>query len=56
MKPVYWIPFLALLGGVLGYAVFRATGWLGATASVIAGVLIGALLYSRTKGNGGARG
>ncbi len=56
MKPVYWIPLLALLGGVIGYAVFRTTGWLGATSGVVVGVLIGALLYSRTKGNGGARG
>ena len=55
MKPVYWIPLLALLGGILGYTVFRTTGWLGATTGVIAGALIGALLYSRgSKGRGPA--
>jgi len=54
MKPVYWIPLLALLGGILGYAIFRATGWLGATTGVIAGVLIGALIYSRTHRGGAA--
>lgn len=47
MKSIYWIPLLALLGGILGYAIFRATGWFGATTGVIVGVLIGALLYSR---------
>ncbi len=58
MKPIYWIPLLALLGGTaraVGYAVFRATGWLGATTGVIAGALIGVLLYSRgRKGRGPA--
>lgn len=55
MKPVYWIPLLALLGGILGYAVFRATGWLGATAGIAAGVLIGALIYRRAgRGSGAA--
>ena len=56
MKPIYWIPLLALLGGILGYAIFRATGWLGATTGVIVGVLIGALIYSRTRRGGGAAG
>ncbi len=39
------LPLLALLGGIVGYAVFRTTGWLGATIGVVVGVLIGALLY-----------
>ncbi len=48
MKPVYWIPLLALLGGTaraVGYAVLRTTGWLGATAGTAVGTLIGTLLY-----------
>lgn len=53
MKPVYWIPFLALLGGILGYAIFRATGWLGATTGVVVGALIGALLYGRGRKRSG---
>jgi hypothetical protein len=40
MKPVYWIPLLTLLGGIVGYGILRATGWLGATTSVVVGVLI----------------
>ena len=44
MKPICWIPLLALLGGSLGYAIFRATGRLGATSGVIVGVLIGTLV------------
>jgi uncharacterized membrane protein (UPF0136 family) len=47
MKPIYWIPLLALVGGIIGYAVFRTTGWLGATTGVVVGALIGALLYRR---------
>ena len=57
MKPIYWIPLLALLGGTaraVGYAIFRATGWLGATTGVIAGVLIGALIYKGTSQGGAA--
>ncbi len=53
MKPVFWIPLLALLGGLIGYAVLRTTGWLGATIGVVVGILIGALLYGRgSKGRG----
>ncbi len=48
MKPVYWIPLLALLGDIIGYAVLRTTGWLGATTGAVVGVLIGALLYRRS--------
>jgi hypothetical protein len=47
MEPVYWIPALALLGGILGYFIFRTTGWLGTTVGVVVGALIGALLYNR---------
>jgi len=46
MKPAYWIGILALAGGIIGYAVFRSTGWLGAGLGVVIGILIGALVYA----------
>lgn len=46
MKPILWIPILALIGGLVGYLIFRTTGWLSATVGVIVGVLIGAIIYS----------
>jgi len=52
MKPILWIPLLALIGGLLGYFIFRTTGWLSTTIGVIVGVLIGAIIYSmKTKAN-----
>ncbi len=56
MKPVYWVPLLALLGAIIGYALFHATGWFGTTAGLVAGVLMGALVYRRmSSGSGSAR-
>jgi uncharacterized membrane protein (UPF0136 family) len=46
MKPAYWIAILALVGGIVGYAVFRSTGWLGTGMGVVLGILVGTLLYS----------
>jgi len=46
MKPTYWIGILALVGGIIGYAVFRSTGWAGAGLGVVVGILVGTLLYS----------
>ena len=46
MKPGYWIAVSALLGGIVGYAVFRLTGWLDANVGIVVGILIGAMVYS----------
>lgn len=46
MKPAYWIGVLALVGGVIGYAVFRSAGWLGTGIGVVLGILVGALIYA----------
>ena len=45
MKPAYWIGILALVGGVIGYALFRSSGPLGSGLGAILGVLIGAIIY-----------
>ncbi len=50
MKPVYWIGILALAGGVVGYAVSQATGWLGTGLGVVLGILVGTILYYRQSG------
>jgi uncharacterized membrane protein (UPF0136 family) len=44
MKPAYWIAIFALLGGILGYIVFRSTGWIGAGSGVVIGILMGVLI------------
>jgi hypothetical protein len=46
MKPAYWIGILALIGGIIGYAIFRSTGWLGTGTGIILGILIGAIIYA----------
>jgi len=46
IKSAYWIAILALLGGIVGYAGFRSTGWLGTGIGVVLGILVGTLLYS----------
>ncbi len=46
MKPGYWIVVMALVGGIIGYAIFKVTGWLG----VITGIVIGTLIYTILKG------
>ena len=46
MKPAYWIAILALLGGIIGYALFRSTGWLGTGLGVVIGILIGVVIYN----------
>ena len=45
MKPAYWIGILALVGGIIGYALFRSSGPLGSGLGAIIGVLIGAIIY-----------
>jgi uncharacterized membrane protein (UPF0136 family) len=47
MKPGYWIAIFALAGGIIGYAVFRSSGWLGTVIGIIIGILIGALVYAQ---------
>lgn len=46
MRAAYWIGILALAGGIIGYLVFRTTGWLGTGVGVVIGVIVGALLYA----------
>ena len=46
MKPAYWIAILALVGGIVGYVIFRSTGWLGTGIGVVLGILVGAMLYA----------
>jgi uncharacterized membrane protein (UPF0136 family) len=50
MKPGYWIGILALVGGVLGYVVFKLTGWLDAGVGTVVGVVVGLLIYTALKG------
>ena len=49
MNPAWWIGILALVGGVLGYAMLKWTGWLDVTVGVVVGALIGALIYMRSR-------
>ncbi|MDH7487156.1 MAG: hypothetical protein QHJ81_12875 [Anaerolineae bacterium] len=46
MKPAYWIAILAVVGGIIGYAVSRSTGWLGTGIGVVLGILAGTVLYN----------
>ena len=46
MKPAYWIGILALVGGIIGYTIFRSTGWLGTGIGIVLGILAGVVLYS----------
>ncbi len=46
MRPAYWIPVLALIGGIAGYALSRYTGWLGTTTGLVIGILAGTVLYA----------
>lgn len=35
-----------LVGGIIGYAIFRSTGWLGTGLGVVLGILAGTVLYA----------
>jgi uncharacterized membrane protein (UPF0136 family) len=48
MKPAYWIGILALVGGILGYALLKWTTWFDVTIGVVVGALVGALVYNLT--------
>ena len=50
MKPAYWIGILALAGGILGYLVFKFTGWLDVGVGTVVGMVIGLLIYTALKG------
>jgi len=49
MKPGYWIGIMALVGAVLGYALLNMAGWLDAGIGAVAGILVGAIIYTRLK-------
>jgi len=46
MKPVWWIPILTVLGGLIGFLLEVTTGWVNTTTGVIVGVLAGAIIYA----------
>lgn len=46
MKPAYWIAILAVIGGLLGYTLSRASDWLGTVGGIVLGILVGTLLYA----------
>jgi hypothetical protein len=50
MKPGYWIGSMALVGAILGYAVFSLTGWLDAGVGTVVGIVVGLLGYTALKG------
>ena len=45
MKPAYCIGIMAVVGGLVGYALSAATGWYGAGIGTIIGILIGTLIH-----------
>ena len=49
MRPAYWIGLLALAGGILGYAISQRGGWLDAGIGIVVGILVGALVFARSK-------
>lgn len=46
MKPAYWIGILAILGGVIGVAMNRLTGWYGAVAGIVIGIVAGVIVFA----------
>lgn len=44
MKPAYWIGTMAVVGGLIGYALSVSTGWHDAGTGAIIGILVGALV------------
>jgi uncharacterized membrane protein (UPF0136 family) len=45
MKPAYRIGIMAVVGGLIGYALSASTGWYGAGIGTAIGILIGGLIY-----------
>ncbi len=50
MKPAYWIGVMAVIGAMLGYILFRSTGWFGTGIGTVLGILVGVIIYSWLKG------
>ncbi len=49
MKPEYWIGIMAVAGAIVGYALFKSTGWFDTGIGTALGVLVGVIIYSRQK-------
>ena len=49
MKPEYWIGIMALIGAIIGYAVFKLTGWLDTGIGTAVGIAVGVVIYARLK-------
>ena len=49
MKPAYWIAILALLGAVVGYAIFKVSGVADAKLGAVIGIAIGTIVYQRNR-------
>lgn len=46
MKPAYWIGIMALVGGILGYALFKLTGWFDTGVGTAVGIMVGVVIYA----------
>jgi len=49
VKPAYWIGIMALIGGIVGYALDRWIGWFDSGLGTAVGIVIGALIYANVK-------
>ena len=49
VKPAYWIAILALLGAVVGYAIFKVSGVADAKLGAVIGIAIGTIVYYRRR-------
>ena len=50
-NPAYWIGIVALVGGIIGYACDRRTGWFDSGLGTAIGILIGVFIYANFKDN-----
>lgn len=50
MKPAFWIGILAVVGALIGFALYRWLGWLGTGSGVVLGILVGTIIYVRLRG------
>jgi len=46
MKPAFWIGILALFGAIVGYFMYRSTGWLGSGIGIVVSIIVSALIYN----------
>ena len=53
MKPGYLIGILAVLGGIVGYIVFRSSEWYGIGIGMVVGILVGVVVADRLKKKAG---